>query len=171
MVRRVMNIVGSILCSIAKSLGVCISSEPEPLPSDYPVYETTWSAVNKELSDLGLKAMENPEDIPDIHFYYTDEKNWATLISHLTYTGEIYAQFERRDCDDYSKKASADSSFLFGLNTIQVWGNTPFGYHAFDGVKTENGWKIFEPNAGFPVAGELLNFENEYGWEPKKYKP
>jgi len=167
-------ILGNILCSLAKSLGGCSPPkppEPESLPSDYPVYKMTWKDIQSELTALGLELMEKSGNLPDTDFFYTDELSWSSLIHYLTYSADMYADFERRDCDDYSKKASADSSFLFGLNTIQVWGNTPYGYHAFDGVKTENGWKIFEPNAGFPTAGELLNFENEYGWEPKKYKP
>lgn len=144
---------------------------PEPRESDYPVYRMTWADTRLLIGKLGLTAMMEGDD-PDRHFFYTDEETWRKIIPYLTYPGEYYAWEERRDCDDYSKKASADSSFYYGLNCLQVWGNTPLGFHAFNMVLVlPDKWKLFEPNASFECAGELLDLKNEYGWEPVKWKP
>jgi len=143
---------------------------PEPKKFDYPVSSLNWTAIRKELQALGLGEMT--DDMPDKDFFFTDEEGWERIFPELTYPAEYFADFERRDCDDYSKKASADSSFYYGLNCLQVWGNTPYGFHAFSMVRLSSGdWKLFEPNASFECAGELLGLKNKYGWEPIKWKP
>ncbi len=154
------------LCYIAKSMGGCT---PTIYPNDYNIYSMNYSTVRDELTALGIICMDN--NLPDINFYYTDISRWQEIIKYLTYSAEYYSQSERKDCDDYSKKASADSSFNFGLNTIQAWGHTPNEYHAFNLVKTLDGYMIFEPNAGFECAGELMELNNKYGWSPDKWKP
>ena len=63
----------------------CISKKSKPVvfpspPTDYPVFKTTWDDVRKELTALGLKAMEAVADKPDIAFYYTTEEHWAEII-------------------------------------------------------------------------------------------
>jgi hypothetical protein len=137
---------------------------------DIPVFVKSWEEVWTELANLGLVAMVAFRDMPDSYMYHTNLSNWETIFRYLTYSAEYYVS-GRCDCDDYSKKASADSSFYLGLNVIQDWGNTPLGYHAFNMVRTVEGWKIFEPNAGFVCAGELMDIKNNYKWEPVKWKP
>jgi hypothetical protein len=110
------------------------------------------------------------DNLPDVNFYYTDSADWKKIIPYLTYSAEYYAESERKDCDDYSKKASADASFYLGLNVIQAWGTMPDGYHAFNLVKTDTGYMVFEPNAGWECAGELLELDNKYEWKADKWK-
>ena len=165
-----------IICWLARALGDCHEKSEVPglkpdLPADYPVFVLPWSDVMKRLTELGLTPMTL--DMPDVHMFYTDRPHWAQIMRHLIYSAEPYSKIERRDCDDYSKKASADSSFYFGLGCIQVWGDSPYGYHAYNlvfaGTKTV---LIFEPNAGFEeVAGELMALDDKRGWHPRKWKP
>jgi len=138
-----------------------------------PVYTLPWSEVFAMLTELRLVPMVAAGDLPDAQFYFTTLANWRHLVKYLTYPAEFYAQQERLDCDDYSKKASADSSFYYGLNCLQVWGDTPDGmYHAFNMVLAyPREWRIFEPNAIYPHAGALLKLRNKYGWIARKWKP
>tara|TARA_Y100000310_G_scaffold276879_1_gene294330 strand:+ start:3638 stop:4174 length:537 start_codon:yes stop_codon:yes gene_type:complete len=146
---------------------------PNPEVSDFPVYGESWGDTRKSLEDLGMFPMT--EDMPDKMFYYTDLSVWEQILISLTFSGDIFAEEERRDCDDYSKLASAVSGFVYGLNCVQAWGESPYGYHAYNMVKIPDGegsaWRVFEPNAGFEVAGELFEFKNTYGWNAQKWKP
>ena len=136
-----------------------------------PVLQMPWSQAAAVLAGLGIEPMVQPQDMPDVDVYYTTEKQWKMLIPSLAYPADKYIA-SQTDCDDYSKKASADSSWHFGLNCIQAWGDTPYGYHAFNlvfisGIEV----RIFEPNAGFECAGELMRLDNDYGWTPRRWKP
>jgi len=153
-----------------------IICEPCSLP-EYKVYSIPYSDLANYLQGNGLINMVKSEYHPDNRVYFTSKEGWISLIPYLTFSAEVYADSERRDCDDYSKKASAEGAFKFGLEVIQVWGDTPLGPHAFNLViyldETDNfGCSLFEPNAGFECAGELLVFNNNsYGWIAKSWKP
>ena len=165
---------GRFFCAIGKALGGCSQVEEKPsfLTEDYPVLETTWAEVIVSLSKTGLTAMIATSDIPDYSFFYTDAGHWKKIIKHLTYPAIFYQQEERKDCDDYSKKASADSSFYFGLNCLQAWGDSALGYHAYNLLMVApDAWKVFEPNGSFDVSGKLLDLDNRQGWIPRKWKP
>lgn len=158
--------IGSIGCALGKSFGGCSCIKPMP---KYPLFRKTWQDVKGNLDDLGLICMES--SLPDYEFFYTDILSWQVIFKNLIYPAQYFAEIERKDCDDYSKKASADSSFYYGLNCLQVWGDTPEGYHAFNMIMIAPGiWRVFEPNAGFECAGELLLLDNKYGWKPKQWK-
>jgi len=176
-----------LFCWLAKRFGPCdvavtekeedVIGQADFMPTEmadsYPVFTASWSDIKKELTALGLKPMEHDEDVPDDFFYYTDEESWAKILPSLTYSPKYFPQVQRKDCDDYSKKASADSSFYFGFNCIQDWGYTPPGYHAFNLVKFGLGqkqWKIFEPNEGYECSGQLLPLNNTFGWVSRKWK-
>ena len=110
--------------------------------------------------------------IPDKHFFYTDDASWELIQKSLTYPADYFVSVERKDCDDYSKKASADGSFYYGLNVLQAWGDSPEGFHAFNLVMVNlNSWRVFEPNAGFACAGKLMELANKDGWLVRKWKP
>jgi len=144
----------------------------EELPADYPVYQIRWEDLKTVMDSYNLELMLKDQFKPDSYIYFTGRLDWDKLLPYLTYSAELYAEVERRDCDDYSKKASADAAWLFGLGCIQVWGDTPYGRHAFNLVITSpTTVKIFEPNAGFECAGELMDLENEYGWKADSWKP
>ncbi len=160
-----MNIIGELGCILGQALGSCVYRKPM---SEYPVYKKSWQEIRQSLEDLGLLWMENA--LPDTEFFYTDEFYWQEMFKNLIYPADHFAELERKDCDDYSKKASADSSFYYGLNCLQVWGDTPGGYHAFNMIKGDDEWRIFEPNSGWECAGELLLIDNKYGWIPRQWK-
>lgn len=171
----------NILCWLAGKLGGCADGKvitppvmdsfmPEEEKSDFPVYTLPWAEVQTSLLSIGLMPME--AEMPDVSFFSTHEEYWRQLLKHLTYPSRYFPDRERKDCDDYSKKASADSSFYFGLDCLQVRGNTPIGYHAFNMVMVSPGkWKVFEPDAGKECAGQLLDLDNKFGWRAEKWKP
>jgi len=143
------------------------------------------------LSVIVIKMGQNPRVTNDkgcslVHgssYYKTHERLKLRKTRHpgvedvydvSTENGEFIAgDVAIKNCDDYSKWANADSSKRFRLNgCVQLWGNSPYGFHAFSGVITgPDTIRIFEPNASFPCAGELLMIPNVYGWEPTKWKP
>ncbi|MBU0778210.1 hypothetical protein KKH23_05965 [Patescibacteria group bacterium] len=140
-------------------------------PIEYVVHEMSWEDLVKLLGDNGLELMLKPKFKPDYNVYFTDEAGWSKIIPYLTYSAEVYVEWERRDCDDYSKKASADAGFNYGLFCAQAWGNCRYGVHAFNLVVTSpTTFKLFEPNAIFDeVAGRLIE-QGEESWQAKNWK-
>lgn len=158
--------IGDIACSIGKVLASCECRQSVP---DYPIFRMAWQDARKSLDDLGLVWMDTK--LPDANFFYTNESSWQKIFKNLIYPATRFTEVERKDCDDYSKKASADSSFYYGLNCLQSWGDSPAGYHAFNMIMVAPYiWRIFEPNSGFECAGELLKLDNKYGWKAKDWK-
>ena len=141
------------------------------LPTDFPIYEMPRSQMIEELAELGLECqLKSKFAFPDIMVSYTDEKSWAKLIPFLTYPADEYVE-EDCDCDNYAKKASADAAFLFKLEgCLQCWGKMPLGPHAWGLVICgHRRYKLFEPNSGFPYAGELFA-EGENSYLSKSWK-
>ncbi|MAH46913.1 hypothetical protein CMI37_13870 [Candidatus Pacearchaeota archaeon] len=170
MIKRFRQWLCKVICPCREEEAALEVFVPPEKDSDYPVYELPWATVLGLLEDMGLTRITN--ELPDRAFYYTDEDTWNELLPNLVYPPEYYAEQERRDCDDYSKKASADSSFFYGLNCLQVWGDSEAGYHAFNMVMVlRNEWRLFEPNSSFPVAGKLMLPTNEHGWRARKWMP
>jgi len=143
--------------------------QPPVLPFGYPVYKLPWAELIRFLLVLDLQPMVNPEYVADSYVTYTDKDSWAKIIPFLVYPADLYVE-EVADCDDYSKWAAADSSKLFNLNgCLQCWGHMPLGYHAWNLVLIEGGYKLFDANAGFPHAGQLFN-PMDNGYKPEAWK-
>ena len=136
---------------------------------EIPRHETYWGIVVEELQALGITWMCNAA--PESRVFYTDENILAKIIPFLTYPADYYVASLKIDCDDYSLWAQADVSKIFNLNSVfQTWGYVPEGYHAFSLAKVgDNQYRIWEPNAGFAVAGELFEI-GTYGYKPEKWK-
>jgi len=138
-------------------------------PKDYPRYEATWPDVVSELKSLGIELMLKDGFMPDFVVSYTDKESWDKIIPYLTFPADMYVDGDA-DCDDYSKLASAKSAMSFKRNgCFQVWGDSPNGYHAFNIVKTEKSYMLFEPNAGFKHTGELFR-NGQYGYLARSWK-
>jgi len=143
-----------------------------PAPFTFPVYYMHWDTLKALLESKGLRCQIEDGDKPDNYHYYTDLASWTVLFKDLIFLAENYALYERRDCDDYAKKASAEAAWKHGLGCLQVYGNTPDGRHAFGlVVVSETDVRIFDPNSVFECAGELLELNNKYGWAPDCWKP
>lgn len=135
---------------------------PEPpieKPSGYPEFQIYWTQLKKDLAELGIECRLKDKFAPDAKVFYTDEESWAKIVPHLVYPAEYYVS-QAADCDEYAKKASVDASFEFQLNgCLQAWGRHDVA-HAFGLVITgPKTFKLFEPNAGFPWAGQLFDPE------------
>ncbi len=136
------------------------------LPSDLASYDIGWHDLKAELEALGVQCMLKAEHVPDSFVWHTDEENWARIMPFLVYPADLYVEGVA-DCDDYARWAAADSSKLFKLNgCLECWGDSPWGYHAYSLVRVAPGeYRISEPNAGAPWAGELLRF-GSHGYRP-----
>jgi len=139
------------------------------LLTNYPKCQIKWTDMEKSLDELGLDCMLKSKYIPDSIVSYTDKESWAKIVPYLTLPADLYVNKDA-DCDDYSQWAAAESSMKFKRKCLQCWGNTPYGYHAFNMVQVaHNKYMYFEPNAGFPFAGKLFN-AGEHGYIPEAWK-
>lgn len=143
--------------------------EPE-LPAGYPLFDVSWNDLVAELEALGLPCMLKPGHMPDSLVRHTDEESWARIMPFLVYPADYYVEGVA-DCDDYARWAAADSSKLFKLNgCLECWGDSQWGYHAFSLIRVApNEYRISEPNAGAPWAGELLK-PGEQGYNPRFWR-
>jgi hypothetical protein len=136
---------------------------------EVPRQEMTWQDMIGMLASHGLTSMVS--DMPDYKIRFTDEATLAKMAPFLTYPADYYvAEFEI-NCDDYARWAAADARRIFQVQGIyEVWGWTPYGYHAWSlGITDFDKFRLFEPNAGFPFAGELFA-AGENGFIPEKWK-
>ena len=161
------EVFGDIACGIAKSLGRC--PEDMELPGDFPIHSIAWSNLKAMLAALGLECQKKDQFAPDYYIYYTSEEGWVDLTPYLVYPASYYVA-ERADCDDYSGWATADASRKFKLSgCLYVEGTINNEPHAWSLVITgPNTFKMFEPNAGWPWAGELFEV-GEHGYRPASW--
>ena len=139
------------------------------LVGNVPLFETYWGIVVEELKALGIAWMAN--SAPDSKIFYTDESTMIKIIPFLTYPADFAVESLSLDCDDYALWATADASRIFRLTTVfQAWGDFGGSYHAFCICKVAEGqYRIFEPNSGFEVAGELFKI-GEHSYFPQRWK-
>lgn len=148
-----------------------LKAQYEPgLPAGYPVFEIGWFGLITELRDLGVELMLKLDHVPDNTVKHTDEESWAKIMPFLVYPADYYVE-QVADCDDYARWATADSSRLFKLNgCLECWGDSQWGYHAYSLIRVAPGeYRISEPNAGAPWAGDLLKF-GQHGYNPKFWR-
>jgi hypothetical protein len=150
---------------------------PEELESSYPVYAVPWKQICEELADLGLTEMEEYSDRPDNVFYHTDEEALRKMLPFITFERKPFPQTERKDCDEYTAKSSADLRFRFGIMGLRIhgWykssGMKEEELHAFCGSRTQYGkWLFWEPNRGLPASGLLFGMKNGLGYRPIRWK-
>lgn len=163
---------GSLFCTAAQALGGCRCDLK--LPAGYPVYMMPWQQMVNNLRAAGLTGMVKDTYPPDGYAYFTDSEHLEKLFRDYIYSAEMFAYYERRDCDNYTKKAIGNFEFDTGLTGLQLNGYIPGDEkperHAWAGVWTLEGLRMWDPNAGFKCAGELLKTGNAYGWEPDAWK-
>ena len=136
---------------------------------DVPRQEMPWQDLVKMLSGHGIEAMlPHP---PDYKIRFANEETLAKIVPFLTYPADYYVAELEINCDDYARWAAADARRIFRIQGVyEVWGNTPYGYHAWSlGIIDFDKFRLFEPNAGFPFAGELFA-AGENGFIPEKWK-
>ena len=131
--------------------------------------EMLWQDLVEMLAVHGLTAMV--QDMPDYKVRFTNKETLAKIAPFLTYPADYYVAELEINCDDYARWAAADARRIFRIQGIyEVWGNTPYGYHAWSlGIIDFDKFRLFEPNAGFPFAGELFA-DGENGFIPEKWK-
>ena len=135
----------------------------KPLPTGFPIYTMPYADLIKELQLRGIEWMCKPQFRPDREVRYTDLNSWNLIAPHLVSPADKYIS-EGCDCDDYAKMASAKCAFDFGLNgCLEAFGTIPMGSHAFNLLVSLEDFFIVETNAGFPVAGTVLELgEHDY---------
>ncbi|MCK5016406.1 MAG: hypothetical protein KAS32_04965 [Candidatus Peribacteraceae bacterium] len=141
----------------------------EKLPTGFPVHTISYSDLKAELHRRGIDWMCKPLYVPDYEVKYTNLESWKIIAPYLVSPADKYIE-DFCDCDDYAKMASAKSAFDFGLNgCLECFGSIPLGRHAFNLLVSLEDFFIMEPNAGFPIAGEVFplhtNNYNAKSWK------
>lgn len=141
----------------------------EPLPTGFPVYTMSYSELIRELDARGIVWMVKPLYMPDHQVKYTNLNSWEKIAPHLVSPADKYV-VDGCDCDDYAKMASAKAAMDFGLNgCLECFGQIPLGSHAFNLLVSLEDFFLVEPNAGFPIAGEVFPLGG-YGYIAKSWK-
>ena len=143
-----------------------------------PRQEMPWQDLVDMLASHELTAMLSHP--PDYKICFTDEETLAKMVPFLTYSADYYVAELEINCDDYARWAAADARRIFRVQGVyEVWGwvTIPYQtgevrqYHAWSlGVVDFDRFKLFEPNAGFPFAGELFGPDGGYNYRPEKWK-
>jgi len=140
----------------------------EKLPTGFPVRTMKYSDLIMELRQRGVDWMCKALYIPDFKIRYTNLESWKIIAPYLVSPADKYIE-EFCDCDDYAKRASAISSFDFGLNgCLECYGTIPDS-HAFNLLVSLEDFFLMEPNAGFSIAGEVFPFRG-HGYMAKSFK-
>ena len=136
---------------------------------DVPRQEMLWQDLVSMLASHELTAMLSHP--PDYKIRFTNEETLARIVPFLTYPADYYVAELEINCDDYARWSAADARRIFHIQGVyEVWGSTPYGYHAWSlGIIDFDKFRLFEPNAGFPFAGELFA-AGENGFIPEKWK-
>ena len=112
-------------------------------------------------------GVELPFGLQQNWYYYLNLEDWGKIINDLMFKSNLYTP-DKRDCDWYASKAWVTCRERYGLNTLAfVNGNSNAGYHAYNLLYHGDGFKLWEPNDGFPFSGSFFEI-GEYGYIPKK---
>lgn len=138
---------------------------------EVPRQEMTWQGMVEMLSSHGLTLMLSSSSVPDYKVRFANEETLAKMVPFLTYPADYYIAELEINCDDYARWAAADARRIFRIQGVyEAWGWTPLGYHAWSlGIIDFDKYRLFEPNAGFPFAGELFE-SGENSYMPEKWK-
>lgn len=142
-------------------------------PKGYSVIDMPYTHAIEELGLAGIVWQVKVRYIPDTLLRYTTLLEWERIAPFLVSPADRYV-LDITDCDDYAKMASAKAAMEFGLNgCLECWGTVDNehakGSHAFNLVKTTQGYFLMEPNAGFPYAGELFRI-GQHGYLAKSWR-
>ena len=116
------------------------------------------------LASLGV---ELPFGLQQNWYYYCSLEDWGKIIPDLMFASKLYV-LDKRDCDWYASKAWVECRARYGLNTLAfVNGDSDNGYHGYNLLYHGDGFKLWEPNDGFPFSGSIFEL-GDYGYIPKK---
>jgi len=132
-------------------------------------YGVQQNYLVSELKKLGLHCFPVTDDyVLDAWYYYTDLEGWEKLLPDLVMRSSLYRKTVF-DCEDFALKAQVECALRYGLNSFRMCiGNVPQGMHGFNIFPYGNemgiiGFRLFEPNDGFPHAGQAFEIgENGY---------
>jgi len=137
---------------------------------------TSSVTLVKQLDGLGLQLMHPCLlDAGDL-YWFTKLEHWQRVFQYIDdavdYLSEEFPMFgyikARRDCEDYAILHKGLVSAFFGLNAYGVvTGSTPFGYHAFNLLKTDRGFRLWEPQIP-PDKQVPFRINDEQAYTPMK---
>ena len=83
-------------------------------------------------------------------YYFLESSQWADVFDYIYFVFDMPSYMVARfDCSDFAILLKGLVSSFFGLNAFAVvFGKTPRGYHAFNMLRTEDDWLLFEPQTG-----------------------
>lgn len=122
--------------------------------------------INRELVYLGMKYMYPALFDHYQAYHYCTSASWRKVIQYVNRVFKFPEYVPaRKDCDDFAILFKGLVSACFGLNACAIAvGTSPAGGHAFNMVRTEDGWCIIEPQDG--ASAELWPLIGDHGYVP-----
>jgi len=127
---------------------ICLAFEA-PKPKVKPLKVSSLQ-IKSEIDNMKLRMMypallDHYQD-----YYYLESSQWAEVFNYIYFVFDMPTYVSAKmDCEDFAILLKGLVSSFFGLNAFAVaFGKTPMGYHAFNMLRTEDGWLLFEPQTG-----------------------
>ena len=136
------------IIAVIRQIASFIMEATSPTKPDIKMVKLSYEDIQKELQPYGLMWLYRSG--LDESYYSTSAVDLAEMI-HYIYCKYQMPRYiaERMDCDDFAFLFRSLAAAMFGVNCVAVvFGRTPGGYHAWDLVRTEDGWLQFEPQTG-----------------------
>ena len=127
---------------------ICLAFEA-PKPKVEPL-KVSSLRIKAEIDHLKLRMMypallDHYQD-----YYYLESPQWAEVFHYIYFVYDMPPYLAvRMDCEDFAILLKGLVSSFFRLNAFAVvFGKVPGGYHAWNILRTEDGWLQFEPQTG-----------------------
>lgn len=141
-----------------------------PALPQIPYLVVSSQVIEDELNAMGLKPMYPTLLDAGQNYHYTTDQGWRSVAAH------VYSSFRwpasvpgRKDCDFFAMLFMALVHNYFGLNACGlVIGPIPLGNHAFDLVRSDSGWRLWEPDPSIRQRFNIHEFfkVGEHGYCP-----
>lgn len=145
-----------LACAVCQGMG---KPKPEIELLSMPSLFVADEVVAEKLKLLYPVLLDSGQD-----YYYTKAAGWAEVFDYIYFKFPMPKYIVgRMDCEDFAMMVKGLVSALFGLNYFGVvFGNTPFGYHGWNILRSDGELWQFEPQTGecFPLGEE--GYKPEY---------
>jgi len=132
-----------------------------PEPPQIPYLVVSSGVIDRELLVMMLEPMYPCLLDASSDYSYTTDKGWRSVAAY------VYSSFRwpaaipaRKDCDFFAMLFMSLVHCHFGLNGCGfAIGQTDLGQHAFNIVRSDTGWWLWEPN---PSIRRSLNLHDYF---------
>jgi hypothetical protein len=123
-----------------RQLLAALTAKPA-VPEEYTI---KCDHLSVQLESVGIRPVRMCDGV----YYYVSLSDWYSILAKTRNTMPAFIH-DKFDCDNFAFLTSAMVSLQSKLNGCGViMGDSPYGYHAWNGIWTPDGLYYFEPQTG-----------------------